>query len=82
MIPYSMKGLAVTSKGVEEAIKHCIPLNYDEVSDITPDMRLTLSNAGHLLGSSVCHVHVGDGLYNILYTGDIKYAEFSVVTPK
>lgn len=62
-----------TSKGVEEAIKHCIPLDYDEVSDITPDMRLTLSNAGHLLGSSVCHVHIGDGLYNVLYTGDIKY---------
>lgn len=62
-----------SSKGIEESIKHCVPLDYDEVSDITPDMRLTLSNAGHILGSSVCHVHIGDGLYNVLYTGDIKY---------
>jgi len=62
-----------SSKGIEEAIKHCIPLDYDEVSDITPDMRLTLSNAGHLLGSAVVHVHIGDGLYNVLYSGDIKF---------
>ncbi|MBI2075940.1 MAG: beta-CASP ribonuclease aCPSF1 [Candidatus Aenigmarchaeota archaeon] len=62
-----------TSKGIEEMIKHCIPLEYGEVSDITPDMRVTLQNAGHILGSSTIHVHIGDGLYNILYTGDLKY---------
>jgi KH/beta-lactamase-domain protein len=62
-----------TSKGIEEMLKHCITLEYGEVSDITPDMRLTLDNAGHILGSSVIHVHIGDGLYNILYTGDIKH---------
>ncbi|MCX6816214.1 MAG: beta-CASP ribonuclease aCPSF1 [Candidatus Aenigmarchaeota archaeon] len=62
-----------SSKGIEEAVKHCIPLDYDEVSDITPDMRLTLANAGHILGSSVVHIHIGDGLYNVLYTGDIKF---------
>lgn len=62
-----------TSKGIEEMIRHTIPLEYGEVTDITPDMRLTLSNAGHILGSSTCHVHIGDGLFNVLYTGDIKY---------
>ncbi len=62
-----------TSKGIEQAIKHCIALEYGEVSDITSDMRLTLQNAGHLLGSSTVHIHIGDGLYNVLYTGDIKY---------
>lgn len=62
-----------TSKGIEEMIRHTIPLEYGEVTDITPDMRLTLSNAGHIIGSSTCHVHIGDGLFNILYTGDIKY---------
>ena len=62
-----------TSKGIEEMIKHCIPLEYGEVSDIAPDMRLTLQNAGHILGSSTVHVHIGDGLYNILYTGDMKF---------
>ncbi|MBI4154318.1 MBL fold metallo-hydrolase, partial [Candidatus Woesearchaeota archaeon] len=59
-----------SSKGIEEAIKHCVTLEYDEVSDIAPDMRLTLSNAGHMLGSSVCHLHIGDGLFNLLYSLD------------
>jgi uncharacterized protein len=62
-----------TSKGVEEAVKHCVPLEYGEVTDISPDMRLTLSNAGHIIGSSTTHIHIGDGLHNVLYTGDIKY---------
>ncbi len=62
-----------TSKGIEEAIKHCIGLEYGEVSDISPDMRLTLQNAGHLMGSSSIHIHIGDGLYNVLYTGDMKF---------
>ena len=36
-------------------------------------MRLTLQNAGHLLGSASVHLHVGNGLYNLLYTGDLKF---------
>ncbi|MBI3190795.1 beta-CASP ribonuclease aCPSF1 [archaeon] len=73
------KKAAYSSKGVEEAIKHCISLDYDEVTDITPDMRLTLGNAGHILGSSVVHIHIGDGLYNVLYTGDIKYENTTIL---
>jgi KH/beta-lactamase-domain protein len=60
-------------KAVEKAVKHSITLDYGEVSDITSDMRLTLQYAGHLLGSSMVHIHVGEGLHNILYTGDIKF---------
>lgn len=62
-----------TSKGIEREIKHCITLEYGEVTDIAPDMRLTLQNAGHLLGSSTVHLNIGNGLYNLLYTGDIKF---------
>ncbi|MBI3412688.1 MAG: beta-CASP ribonuclease aCPSF1 [Candidatus Aenigmarchaeota archaeon] len=67
-----------TSKGIKEAVKHCITLDYGEVSDITPDVRLTLQNAGHLLGSALVHLHIGDGLYNILYTGDLRYEKSRV----
>jgi len=59
-----------SSKGIEEAIRHCITLEYGEVTDIAPDMRITLQNAGHLLGSSSVHLHIGDGLYNIVYSLD------------
>ena len=62
-----------TSKAIEEMIKHCIMLEYGEVSDITPDIRLTLNNAGHILGSATTHLNVGNGQYNFLYTGYLKY---------
>lgn len=58
---------------VREMVKHTICLDYEEVSDITPDVRLTLYNAGHILGSAMAHLHIGNGLHNFLYTGDIKY---------
>ncbi|MCK5040464.1 MAG: beta-CASP ribonuclease aCPSF1 [Candidatus Aenigmarchaeota archaeon] len=61
-----------STKSIREQIKHSITLEYDEVCDITGDMRIVLQNAGHILGSSQTHVHIGEGLYNILYTGDIN----------
>jgi len=61
------------SQFVREAVKHCIPLNYGDTTDISPDVRLTLQNAGHILGSSIAHFHVGDGIHNIAFSGDIKY---------
>jgi KH/beta-lactamase-domain protein len=61
-------------KDVRECVLHTIPLRHGVVTDIAPDVRLTLHNAGHILGSSVTHLHVGEGLHNIIYTGDYKYA--------
>ncbi len=58
---------------IKEMVKHTICLDYEEVSDITPDVRLTLYNAGHILGSSMAHLHIGNGLHNVLYTGDFKF---------
>lgn len=70
-----------SSKDIEAAIKHSIVLNYDEVSDITPDMRITFQNAGHILGSSQVHIHVGEGLHNIVYTGDINFDKSELFNP-
>lgn len=61
------------SSDVRDVVKHCIPLKYGDTTDIAPDVRLTLQNAGHILGSAVCHFHIGDGLYNIAFTGDMKF---------
>ncbi len=68
------KASPYTKSDVKKAIKHCIPLQWGEVTDITSDTRLTLYNSGHILGSSVAHLHIGDGLHNVVYTGDIKFA--------
>jgi len=61
-------------KDVRECVLHTIPLRYGVVTDIAPDIRLTLHNAGHILGSSMAHLHIGEGLHNIVYTGDYKYS--------
>lgn len=69
------------SDDVEEMVKHTITLEYDEVTDITPDVRITLYNAGHILGSAMVHIHVGNGLHNILYTADLKFGKTALLSP-
>ena len=70
-----------SSDDVKETVKHTITLEYDEVTDITPDVRITLYNAGHILGSSMVHIHVGNGLHNMLYTADLKYGKTALLAP-
>jgi KH/beta-lactamase-domain protein len=66
---------------IREVILHTTPLGYGEVTDISPDIRLTLHNSGHILGSSLVHLHVGKGLHNIVYTGDFKYGQTQLLQP-
>ncbi|GGL68458.1 beta-CASP ribonuclease aCPSF1 [Halocalculus aciditolerans] len=63
------------SEMVREELKHTIPLDYGDVTDIAPDVKLTFHNAGHILGSAVCHFHVGDGFHNVVFSGDIHYED-------
>jgi uncharacterized protein len=70
-----------TSEEVKKMVMHCITLEFDEVSDITPDIRLTLYNAGHILGSALVHFNIGNGLHNLCYTGDLKYARTNLLEP-
>jgi len=67
--------LPYDQRDIREEVLHTITLRYDVVTDIAPDIRLTLHNAGHILGSSVIHLHIGEGVHNIVYTGDYKYAK-------
>lgn len=66
---------------VKEMVKHTITLDYEAVTDVTPDIRITLYNAGHTLGSAMVHIHIGNGLHNLLYTGDIKFAKTRLLSP-
>jgi KH/beta-lactamase-domain protein len=75
------KKIPYGSEDVREVIKHTIPINYGDTTDITPDIRLTFHNAGHILGSSIAHFHIGDGLYNIAFSGDIKYERTWLFNP-
>jgi hypothetical protein len=66
---------------VREAILHTIPIKEGTVTDISPDIRLTLHNAGHILGSTIVHLHIGEGLHNLVYTGDFKYGRTMLLEP-
>ncbi len=69
------------SSDIKKAVKRTITPDYGDVTDITPDMRLTLKNAGHIVGSSLVHLHIGEGLHNILYTGDYNYDQSEMLRP-
>jgi KH/beta-lactamase-domain protein len=74
MAPYDQKN-------VRETVLHTIPLRFGVVTDIAPDIRLTLHNAGHILGSSIVHLHIGEGLHNLVYTGDYKFSKTMLLEP-
>jgi len=68
-------------KDVRDTVLHTIPLRYGAVTDIAPDVRLTLHNSGHILGGSLIHLHIGEGLHNLVYTGDYKYGQTMLLEP-
>jgi KH/beta-lactamase-domain protein len=66
-LPYELRD-------VNEVIKHCITLQYGKPTDISPDITISLNNAGHIMGSATVHLNIA-GAHNILYSGDYKYAK-------
>ncbi len=70
-----------TSEEIKEMVKHSVTLNFEEVTDITPDIRITFYNAGHILGSAMVHLHVGNGLHNLVYSADMKFGKSVMLSP-
>ena len=70
-----------TSEEIKDMVMHTITLDFEEVTDITPDVRLTFYNAGHILGSAMVHLHIGNGLHNLLYSADMKYGKSVMLSP-
>jgi len=64
--PYSMEDIRTCQR-------HVIDVAWDQTTDIAPDVKMTFSNSGHILGSSAVHLHIGDGKHNLLFSGDQKY---------
>jgi KH/beta-lactamase-domain protein len=61
------------TRDVNEVIKRTITLPYGKPTDISPDITITLNNAGHIMGSATVHLNIS-GAHNILYSGDYKFA--------
>ncbi len=64
-----------SEKDIENAAAHTITLTHGIVTDISPDIKLVLSNSGHILGSTSIHLHIGNGDHNLVYTGDMKFGK-------
>lgn len=62
-----------TKKDIYKELRNIITVDYEEVVDITPEIKMTLYNAGHILGSASVHLHIGEGAHNLVYSGDIKF---------
>ncbi len=65
LVPYSQRD-------IKRMILHTITRRYGEVTDLSNDARLTMTPAGHILGSSIMHLHIGDGRYNVGIVNDFK----------
>lgn len=75
------KLLPYEQREIRETVLHTIALDYGEVTDISPDIRLTFHNAGHIVGSAIPHLHMGDGVYNMAFAHDIKFARSRLLDP-
>ncbi|PKM92024.1 MAG: beta-CASP ribonuclease aCPSF1, partial [Euryarchaeota archaeon HGW-Euryarchaeota-1] len=62
---------------IRKLVLHTICLPYDLTTNIASDVRITLKNAGHTLGSAmISAVFFGENTaYSALYTGDMKFGE-------
>ena len=60
---------------IQECIKHIVDVNWGDKTDISPDIKMTMENAGHILGSSSVYMQIGEGRgeHKLLFSGDIKY---------
>ena len=66
---------------IKNMVKQTICLPYNMVSDITPDVRITFYNAGHIIGSAMVHIHIGNGLHNLVYGADMKFGKSALLDP-
>ncbi|MEM2963767.1 MAG: beta-CASP ribonuclease aCPSF1 [Candidatus Anstonellales archaeon] len=73
MSKYSNYPVPYSVKDIQKQLAHTVTIDYGEVMDVTPEIKLTFYNAGHILGSAQAHLHIGQGLHNTIFSGDIKY---------
>ena len=74
-LKYSGSDALYTEQDIDRAVTHTITLMLGIVTDISPDIKLVLSNSGHIIGSTSIHLHIGNGEHNLVYTSDMKFGK-------
>ena len=74
-LKYSGSDALYSEQDIDRAVSHTITLMLGIVTDISPDIKLVLSNSGHIIGSTSIHLHIGNGEHNLVYTSDMKFGK-------
>jgi uncharacterized protein len=74
-LKHSGKDALYSEHDINSAVTHTITLMHGIVTDISPDMKLVLSNSGHIIGSTSIHLNIGNGEHNLVYTSDMKFGK-------
>ena len=74
-LKYSGSDALYSEQDIDRAVTHTITLMLGIVTDISPDIKLVLSNSGHIIGSTLIHLHIGNGEHNLVYTSDMKFGK-------
>jgi len=74
-LKHSGKDALYSEDDINSAVAHTITLMHGIVTDISPDVKLVLSNSGHIIGSTSIHLNIGNGEHNLVYTSDMKFGK-------
>lgn len=69
-----------TSADAERAISLLRPVAYDTPTPLAPELELSLSRAGHILGSASALLWVGDA--RVLFSGDLGRPQHDLLLPR
>jgi KH/beta-lactamase-domain protein len=72
-VRHSSRDALYSERDIYSEVTHTITLMHGIVTDISPDVKLVLSNSGHIIGSTSIHLHIGNGDHNLVYTSDMKF---------
>lgn len=78
-LKYSGSDALYSEQDIDRAVTHTITLMLGIVTDISPDIKLVLSNSGHIIGSTSIHLHIGNGEHNLVYTSDMKFGKMQTL---
>lgn len=70
-----------TVEDAEQAISQFVPLEYDQVIRVIPHVDICLSDAGHILGSALVELWLGEGQSQkkIVFSGDLGRAGMPIL---
>lgn len=62
-----------TMKEAENSLRYFLPVSYDELIQLTPDVQVKFRDAGHILGSAIieCWWKEGGEKFKLVFSGDL-----------